>query len=123
METTKLTLEHLSVYLPYGLKSLTYFDNIKLVKEIDCNNVMGFVNGDTKHKPILKPLSYYKRDFVGKVDERIPRMELSEIYHLANNNVKLKQLSFSAIMIMAKEHIDMFNLIPAGLAINYFETI
>jgi len=135
METTKLTLEHLSVYLPYGLKvkcNITkIFKSDRLLQidglqSIDGINLISLTESIKRYdvmlfKPILKPLSYYTEALIKTVG--ISTSQKQDICALANKNINISHLEFRTIIFMAKEHIDMFNLIPAGLAINYFETI
>jgi len=140
METTKLTLEHLSVYLPYGLKCKTKDGILQLTQictkgrfkywfdRLDSNiyfndKMMGLVSKSflgSQIKPILKPLSYFE-DM--QEHPELDWYDIVSLRRLSRGNVKLNNIPYHMIAIMAKEHIDMFNLIPAGLAINYFETI
>jgi len=131
METTKLTLEHLSVYFPYGLKvkckmhKIFKSDRILEVdgiQSIDGINLISLTESIKRYdvmlfKPVLKPLSYFE-----DIQEH-PELDWYDIVslrRLSRGNVKLNDVPYYMIAIMAKEHFDFFNLIPAGLAINYF---
>ena len=117
MQTTKLTLEHLSIYLPYGLMLQTE-DRMghKYRYRFYLNNDDEFVerieSGDLK--PILKPLT---------TEIEAPHYIRDEISHLANKHMHLSALSFATIQAMGKNHLDIFSLIEKDLAINYFDTI
>lgn len=53
----RLTIKELAPYLPYDLKGVDYFQEHRLIRDITLHNVMAIVDGDTKLKPLLRPLS------------------------------------------------------------------
>ena len=135
METTKLTLEHLSVYLPYGLKiqikdcygidfefltSLQRKDGFDIAQISNTDYYLCDEENDFSIKPILKSLSYFET-----IDEHpeLSWQDIVSLRRLSRGNVILNNIPYHMIAIMAKEHFDVFGLIDAGLAINYFETI
>lgn len=115
----KLTLEHLAPYLPYKLRAYVKFDGIDLFSYIDCSNVIGFVNGDTKRKPLFRPLSDY-------TDINSPSMNdlntdlgtQMEICDLANKKIHYRSLSYGTALTCFQAHIDVLGLIDKGLAID-----
>lgn len=119
----KLELKHLAPYLPYGLKYVNY-SSIRmglgkpLIGDINNMNIMGFIEGDTLSKPILKPLS-----------------DLTDRINPVQHHTYLDGLSFSKIEFVEKAicnetlflcdynylieyHFDVFGLIEKGLAID-----
>lgn len=128
MQTTKLTLEHLSVYLPYSLQVIIDNDGIPRTIYSICETSIetqpskrGFKHatigewcGVIGFKPILKALT---------TEIEAPQYIRDEISHLANKHMHLSAVSFATIQEMAKNHLDMFSLIDKDLAINYFYTI
>lgn len=72
----KLTLEHLAGYLPYGLKGVDYFQGHTLIRDITVNNVMSIVDGDTKLKPILRPLSDLTKEIEVNGEKFVPMKRL-----------------------------------------------
>jgi|TARA_R110000822_G_C14912770_1_gene450409 hypothetical protein len=115
----KLELKHLAPYLPYQVKSVHYFKGHELIKEIDCANVYGFVNGDTLHKPILRPLSDLEL-FIGILTNG--NEQHSEDLTLYFNGVHAIFMTMEKVEILRnfllKNHFDVFGLIEAGLAID-----
>jgi hypothetical protein len=123
----KLELKHLAPYLPYEVKSVHYFKGLELIKEIDCANVYGFVNGDTLHKPILRPLSDLTRlnNINGRkfcpityIEESYAYFDTKQIFHLINNGNWLNNCDYLLIQYLFEWHFDVFGLIEAGLAID-----
>ena len=72
--------------------------------------------------------TYYRYEYDSYFEkiEKHPELDWYGIVHLrllSRGNIKLNYVPYYMIAIMAKEHFDIFGLIDAGLAINYFETI
>jgi hypothetical protein len=77
----KLTINHIAPYLPYGLIAVDYYKGGKLRRTINNMNIMAFVDGDTKAKPILRPLSEFgDTDDLRKVHEFIGLGQWCEAY-------------------------------------------
>jgi len=120
-----LELKYLAPYLPYNLK-LTKEDWGKV------GELVPFIKNDlkglqieidyalnTKAKPILRPLSDYLEDDSDAINTL--GCDLSDqwmISELANKRTSLHNLNYSTILVMLEYHIDMFDLIPQGLAID-----
>ena len=129
----KLTIEHLSPYLPYGLK--IYVPDYKYEREIYQLSENALI---TKYfgkkiyfediKPILRPIQgveqyfenlygcvehqdvndYFDVDFLKSHDN----IEIDEIQFL-----KVEELPFGTLKVLLKHHFDVFGLIEKGLAI------
>jgi len=120
---TKLTLEHLAPYLPYGLKlKISVMNGLGAINrnfELDCGHDFNLHLSQGNIKPILKPLSDFE-------DINSPAMNdlntditiMIEICELANKHRNVSSCGFETVLEMARAHIDFRNLIPAGLAIN-----
>ena len=108
----KLELKHLAPYLPYELKGKDIQEGFDGIREMNIKTIDYFLHNV---KPILRPLSdltngkYYKCLEVLYSEEKIKRI-LNE--HWCHWEYKVLILCF-------EEHIDVFGLIPKGLAISY----
>lgn len=129
----KLTLEHLSPYLPYGLRMQTYSSKIGYLSQISYNNGFGVqsykvdstnfqINGvsfTAGAKPILRPLSDLTKEIEHNGKKFVPYLKLGwgngtqVIPTIISGNINViehyKLLSW---------HFDVFGLIDAGLAID-----
>ena len=140
----KLELKHLACYLPYGLKAYTLFQDgkntIPLTKDVDCYNVMSFVQNDTNYKIVLHPISDISQLFNQFVDvmkfgkeykshlffEEKPLTKLTDLFiiksklavELSINKAQPLTAPYLAIEVLLKNHFDVFGLIDAGLAID-----
>jgi hypothetical protein len=112
----KLDIKHLAAYLPYNLK----------VSDIDTLNYGTGIGGidhilttkNEKYKLRLIPLSKFKdinspEMFALNVDLH-HQMELCD---LANQQIGYWGISYRLAEICFANHIDIFNLIPQGLAV------
>lgn len=128
----KLELKHLAPYLPYGLKFLTVFDKQtpKLLTGI-CGNIIYYEDHEKwiaidAIKPILRPLSDLEDNhcYVDQMEEDVNH---SISYHnglfsdLTADDFDIKWLPQVSFNWLVKNHFDVFDLIPAGLAISYKE--
>lgn len=120
----KLKLEHLAPYLPYGLISVDYFDGIELKRKIVPSNIMGFVDGGTKAKPILRPLSDFTKEIEVNGEKFVPK---DKLFHSDNRWIQFKKsITKNAIHCepyyivenLLKWHFDVFGLIEQGLAVD-----
>jgi hypothetical protein len=122
----KLELKHITHYLPYGLNGVADFlpdtifivDGILLQREI----IKGFIKEGNnvpmgcsfkEFKPILRPLSDYE-----KFEQIVAEMTCYEMGMIDENANHSKMISYLTVELMFKYHIDVFNLIPQGLAID-----
>lgn len=117
----ELTIEHLAPYLPYGLK-LQYIvrdilektgvmTRISHDKDLTHPTKIAIDNCDSEHiwmfKPILRPMS----DLI--LPNHILGMGYIDFNRSGDIGYTLKQYSY-----LLKNHFDVFNLIPEGLAID-----
>ena len=130
----KLELKHLAPYLPYKLKAVDYFEDMKLEREIVPSNIMAFVEGDTKAKPILRPLSEITKDsdFIRLINEELYCDDWefvvdswTTLIQLSNNSLLLviqNEVAPECCLLfydyMIEKHFDVFGLIENGLAID-----
>ena len=113
---TRLGIEHLAPYLPYGLK----------VSDIDTLNYGTGVGGidhilttrNKKYKPRLIPLEKFK-DINSKEMEAINEIWSTKllIRRMAIGDSDYSRSPYDLVQICFKHHIDIFNLIPQGLAV------
>ncbi len=120
----KLTLEQLAVYLPCGLKLCENTGKTKqyTMATNNSNDEIELSLVYEIHKcyfPIVKPLSDYK-DVTGEAmsELNIDVSDTIEIYDFACGHIGINQVTYGVVQIMAEHHIDMFNWISDGLAIN-----
>lgn len=130
----KLEPKHLVIYLPYGLKlkfddsseiwGIYYRDETDYSEMLYPLSTLAYTIDIQKldpinWKPILKPLSDYE-DINGKAmnDLNCDLTDQIDIQELASQRQSLQSTTYGAVEIMAENHIDMYGLIPAGLAID-----
>jgi len=125
-------LKHLAGYLPYGLKTLTGWNNIEEI--IGFKDETYFIKGGNVYaygdiqdcKPILRPLSDLTKDIEVDGDKFEPIVELKSqcgiiIARELDNLVKYKNygdMPFWVIQKLYEWHFDIHNLIENGLAID-----
>ena len=131
----KLELKHIAPYLPYGLQIRDTTNDIDWTldavkdalytlrdNEHICIANFFSENMDKKeiiHKPILRPLSDYKEVVCEKMgDLNIDILDQIRISEFANGERSLDEIFYSTYIIMLENHIDIFGLIDAGLAIS-----
>lgn len=133
MTMEKLEPKYIISYLPYKLTALE--KNIEGLKPIEVIGIMtesGYSNQPlivgkiagmeyyiSQIKPILKPLTDYL-DITGKPMNKLnidigDQIVLSEY---AGKRIGLSGLYYDVAEIMFKNHIDIFRLIPEGLAVD-----
>lgn len=127
METiNKKTLEQLAVYLPYGLQACGASEIWTIIGAsqrkiiMDCGlwqSAIPYDDFSIDYDVLLSPLSDYA-DI--KLSESLEANEYTraEIYKYAHGDMELGKLRYDAILTMARNHIDIFNWIPQGLAVN-----
>lgn len=129
----KLELKHLAPYLPYGLKILNGWGDIKTLNYTHLDDEG---NGFIKHvKPFLRPMSDLTKEIehngekysVGNIifpkddyDDDFTRKCAIEALKLSNA-IHHVNTPYSIVEVLFKNHFDVFGLIPAGLAIDINE--
>lgn len=118
-----LQLKHLAPYLPYGLKMKVFdtfynYDTMTLCDKSGFSNIglSEVIDEPEDFKPILTPLSelpYYSNGIKHLGYRTDANNFLNLISDIENNkgNYDLMQMCF-------EEHIDVFGLIKAGLAVD-----
>ena len=116
-----ITIEQLSMYLPYDLNSYQLFTNgknkVPLHRAIDAGNIIGFTNGDTLSKPIMRPLS----DLFKPIGDFSVSKLITHGYHNTfwdKDNFKVDLIYYHDLKILLRYHFDVFGLIEQGLAID-----
>ena len=122
----KLELKHLAPYLPYSLKIKTKYGWATMITLNEWN-----VNGDCEDsysyedhpnevlefKPILRPLSDFKKDLYSETFKTFNlNWQNSEDFCLTP--VSINSVSYELANILIKIHFDVFGLIEKGLAID-----
>ena len=133
----KIELKHLAPYLPYGLKvqyleldengmqeggianlqGLYCDDDIATFS--DCMDYYFGQDNDVEIKPILRPLSDYT-DITSKSmsDLDCDLTDQMDIQEFALKKMSLSSLLYSSFDVLTRNHVDIFGLIPEGLAID-----
>ena len=132
----KITLKHLAPYLPYGLKAKNTDSSdqkgkewmgIKTIIGLHDETVIQSLNNFPymikfhidKIKPILRPLSDYT-DITSKSmsDLDCDLTDQMDIQEFALKKMSLSSLLYSSFDVLTRNHVDIFGLIPEGLAID-----
>lgn len=122
----QLELKHISPYLPYKLKMLDGWGNIKTMTcyHLDDEN-NGFI---VMIKPILRPLSDLTREIEHNGERFVPIEYIStskavyqRIMRRVCNEQSLDNLEYWQAERLFELHFDIFNLIPNGIAIDINE--
>jgi hypothetical protein len=103
----KLELKHLAPYLPYNVYVGDGRTPFKLT-EHNFTNVFKYLTTIYLH-----PLSDYE-----KFEQIVAEMTCYEMGMIDENANHSKMISYLTVELMFKYHIDVFNLIPQGLAID-----
>ncbi len=129
----KLELKHLAPYLPYRVK-------LNLTRRLFERTNVDIRNCDFRHnyttnelylwhnevtygwheiKPILRPLSDYT-DITSKAmsDLDCDLTNQMDIQEFALKKMSLSSLLYSSFEVLTRNHVDIFGLIPEGLAID-----
>ena len=131
----KLKNEHVAHYFPYKLRinGIKNFEGIRVMNGSD--NCDKFVNIDAvvrlQYKPILKSLktlledilTYYAKVYYGEIKVAPPMFSHTDnkiLFEIAISKdiEQYKNLQYSTILYLAKEHYDFQNLIDQGLAVD-----
>lgn len=124
-----ITLEQLSIYLPYQLK-MTFNEDVVEIVGLELGRVLlisdklgfGSCEFDEIGKPLLHPISKISEEplidelyiLYGGGYKSIESFKLNFIYNILLTPTK--HLSFEIIQFMAKNNIDIFGLIDKGFA-------
>jgi hypothetical protein len=111
----KLELKHIAPYLPYGLRTVNFNTNRlidgPLFSEVIPANILGFIDGSTESKIILRPLSYLNSD-------NADFLSSDGYMSVCEECVYIDEMRYSDVEKLIKRHYDVFNLIDNGLAID-----
>jgi len=110
MENT-LTLEHVSAYLPYGLK-------IKTKKGIETLERVSLKNQIYNFKPILRPLSDLTKEIEHNGVKFVTKDFIHYTYPSEMIGLNPATWSYRVLIKLFELHFDIFNLIPQNLAID-----
>jgi hypothetical protein len=110
-----LTLEHLSFYLPYRVK----VSQIHILHHGNGIGSISHVLTSDKYKLRLHPLSNYK-DINSPASRELNTTTdiLWSISELAKGEESLDNTDYATLKVCAQKHIDIFDLIPDGLAVD-----
>jgi hypothetical protein len=116
-----LSQAHLAPYLPYGLKILNGWGDIKTLNytHLDDEN-----NGFIQHvKPLLRPLSDLTKEIEQKGEKFVPILQyhylrFDEISTFKGGENHLIFMQVREYQILLELHFDVFGLIEKGLAID-----
>lgn len=112
----KLELKNLAPYLPYGLKIKSMNDIVYTMCDkggLSNLAIADLIDNPELYTPILRPLSDYE-----KFEQIVAEMTCYEMGMIDENANHSKMISYLTVELMFKYHIDVFNLIPQGLAID-----
>jgi len=126
----ELELKHIAPYLPYGIKM--YFEKsgrIELLTGIQLsihsdhytfNFTDKWIDPNIwNYKLILRPLSDYDNiNLFAVIDLNCDLTNQIELESYATNKIGLSDLSYLTVELCFQNHIDIFRLIDAGLAID-----
>ena len=117
----KLEFKHLAPYLPYGLTNKRAFHT---PQEIDgvVDNLVYFGNSSlylSQIEPILIPISFFGKMVIKNIKDYLDcsHDQVMEVLKFMNNELKADELSYGTFNKLAAKHIDLFDLIPNGLAV------
>ena len=124
-----LTFNQLAPYLPFGIRGVSKDENlgIELVKGYSTYGMNNNINLTTNiddidiecFMPILRPLSDYT-DITSKAmsDLNCDLTNQMDIQEFALKKMSLSSLLYSSFEVLTRNHVDIFGLIPEGLAID-----
>jgi hypothetical protein len=134
MSQEELTLEHLSAYLPYGLKAKMSlcFDQQTIVEIVGLSfefvELTGIRKTVSEHfelsdiKPILRPLSDLTKEIEHNEEKFVPMDVLYDDFRetdlLHFNPKNMFNQSYNLVQKLLEWHFDVFGLIDKGLAVS-----
>lgn len=125
---SKLTIGHLSAYLPYNL-NLIFEKSGRVITMLSCFNdgclqIIDVGEGNNYNlsvwnfKPILIPLEKFKD--INSPEMMELNIDLGDtllLSELANERIGYWDIPYGLARICFRSHIDIYNLIPQGLAV------
>jgi hypothetical protein len=107
-----MKLEQILPYVPFSLKSRGFYpDKSIMIRDVNINNVMSYVDGDIDAKIILKPLSDFTIVKYPKVFKRFNiNWQQKDDFILKVEDVN--NCSYEFIMFLISELFDTRGLIP-----------
>ena len=120
----KLTIEHLSAYLPYGLK--VHYPKANRGWVLDKDTFSFTVDIIEDIKPVLRSMkNFASTDIYRKLNDGYYDLEFNRdgkvVIQIDHHWRTIESFPYDAIKLLLKEHYDIFGLIDKGLAINYNE--
>ena len=122
----KIEFQHLTPYLPFGLKIECQKGSSDFCFKGLQNNLSIFniekIEGET-WKPLLHPISnldteHILNDLGGKLSDNIFDFTIYFDSDNSNKDVAILQAPYPVIEWCLKHHYDVFGLIPSGLAVS-----
>lgn len=113
----ELKLEHLCGYLPYDLASYKVFEGIVSIRPVTLHNIMLFIYGDINSKILLNPIKE-----IFNITEIMDLFSDDTLEAFKNRLIGFddvtEYISGKQLLLCYKNHIDVYNLIGQGLALN-----
>ena len=81
----KLQIQHLSPYLPYGLKVRRKSSNREIIIDMYAYNIYDILQHTSIYKPILRPLSDLTKEIEVNGKKFVPIVELAKLFHVKTN--------------------------------------
>lgn len=109
----KIELKHLAPYLPYELKSYASYDGKHFMNEVTPENVDSIINGESLHRPMLRPISNLSKEEI---------TYCMDLYGLTEDeilNSPIENLPYGLISSWIEGHIDVFRLTDHNLAMPF----
>lgn len=119
----KLELKHIAPYLPYGLKTVNFNTNglidKPLFSKIIPSNILGFIDGSTESKILLRPLSDLTKEIEVNGEKFVPykKLEWGNGTHVIPA-ILGGYTNYNESSKLFEWHFDVFGLIEQGLAID-----
>lgn len=131
----KLELKHIVPYLPYDLKALSVFHGVNLIRCVDVWAAGTLLGADSDKKMMLLPISCLTEEIEHNGERFVPIERINEVMtrewadvcddwiialldDIANADNIIKKCPHDMWEHFVSYHIDVFQLIPAGLAVD-----
>ena len=101
-------------YLPYNLMIVNLVG-----KEIELTCMDLSWHLEKGFKPILRPITFFEKMIVKDIKDFLDcsHEQVMEVFGFMDGEIKVEKLSYGTFTKLAVKHIDLFDLIPNGLAI------
>ena len=136
MSKEKLTLEHLSAYLPYELKVLRpdnktvlevngIVGSLFIFQELGKHETFGSIKSNA-NKPVLRPMIEIV-DYFSKIFDKDPEVtDFLNVEFLDEHGLDVdylheclpESLPYGTLKVLLKHHFDVYGLIDKGLAVS-----